>query len=110
MSKVITSPVKRFSGTVILSDPLTYPQIFAWQDAIEDSNAEEARKDVRRQIYALLPGILKCVEEWQLKGVPEHPTRDTFPATPDGPATELVTWLVREITTLHDEAENVPLE
>jgi hypothetical protein len=110
LSKVITSPVKRFSGTVVLSDPLTYPQVFAWEDTLEDSRTEEATKDVRRQIYSLLPGILACVEEWHLKGVPEHPTRDTFPATPNDPATELATWLVHSISELYEEADNVPLE
>ena len=110
MSRVIESPVKRFSGTVVLSDPLTYPQVFAFGDALEESRTEEAMRDVRRQIYALLPGVLACVEEWHLENVPAHPARDTFPATPSKPAAQLAAWLVNEITALYDEAENVPLE
>ena len=110
MSKVITSPVKRFSGTVVLSDPLTYPQVFAFQDTLEA--IEELGKDAHylRVQYAALPGILKCVEEWHLENVPEHPQIESFPASPRNSAARLLSWLFREITALNDEAENVPLE
>jgi hypothetical protein len=110
LSKVITSPVKRFSGTVVLSDPLTYPQVFAFQDALEGIKALGDDANYLRVQFAALPGILKCVEEWHLERVPEHPTEDTFPATPIRPAAELVSWLFAEISKLNEEADNVPLE
>ncbi len=110
MSKIITSPVKRFAGTVVLSDPLTYPQVFAFQDALEAVKALGKDAHYLRVQYAALPGILTCVEEWKLEGVPEHPTMDTFPASPRASAARLVLSLFREITALNDEAENVPLE
>ena len=109
MSKVITSPVKRFSGTVVLSDPLTYPQTFAFEDALAAARALGDDVDAKRIYYELLPGILACVEEWNLEGVPAHPTRDTFPSSPTRSAMQLASWLLGEITRLNDEAENVPL-
>jgi len=110
LSKVITSPVKRFSGTVVLSDPLTYPQVFAFQDALEAIKELGGDANYLRVQYAALPGILKCVEEWHLEGVPAHPGADNFPATPMASAAQLISWLFGEISKLNDEAENVPLE
>jgi len=110
MSKKIESPVDRFPGHVILSDPLTYPQVFAFEDAIKAAN-EQREKDPEnfgRMFYCWLPGILPCVEEWHIKGIPEHPTQDTFPATPRLAAANLMGWLVGELTVLQVEAEVVP--
>ena len=111
MPKVITSPVKRFPGTVTLSDPLTFPQVIAFQDAIGDvQELEEGEKTWPKMLYALLPGIIACVEKWELEGVSEHPTVDTFPGTPLMSAGKLVDWLQGEVTALLVEAETVPNE
>ncbi len=69
MSKVITSPVKRFGGEVVLSDPLNYPQVFAVMDAAEAAlKAREEGEDDARRLNALwLPALLACVEEWRLE-------------------------------------------
>ena len=108
MSKIITSPVSRFQGTVKLADPLTFPQSFAFEDAI--SAAEVLGEASQSRInYALLPGILACVEEWHLDGVNGTTTIENFPATPRRASAELVAWLVREIIALYQEAETVPL-
>lgn len=109
MSKVITSPIERFSGTVVLSDPLTYPQVFAFEDALGAVRELGDEATARRTYYAILPGILACVEEWHLEGVPAKPTRDTFPASPGDSAARLLAWLLNEVTALNDEAKNVPL-
>ena len=108
MSKIISSPVKAFPGTVVLSDPLTYPQTFAFEDAIEASKeaGEGATQDRLR--YILLAGVLSCVEEWHIEGVPQYPTRDTFPNTPKLSAARLVNWLVNEIVAMYQEGEEIP--
>lgn len=115
MSKVITSPVKRWPGTVTLSDPLTFPQVFAFEDANEAVQAEvnNGAKDdlsVARVSWLILPGVLSCVEAWNLKDFPAAPTVDTFPATPKLSRAYLIAWLVREITALYREAEESPNE
>jgi hypothetical protein len=112
MSKVITSPVGRFPGTVTLSDPLTFPQSLAVEDALEAANALGEGASMRRQNYTILPGLLACIEEWNVtgKGMPESPTPDTFPSTPAIAAAELIAWLIEEIISLYHETEPDPNE
>ena len=111
MPKVITSPVERFPGTVTLSDPLMFPQVIAFQDAVgEVQKLGEDEKTWPKMLYALLPGIIVCVEKWELEWIPEYPTLDTFPGTPLMSAGTLVDWLQGEVTALLVEAETVPNE
>lgn len=109
MPKVIFSSVGRFSGAVTLSDPLTFPQKFALEDANKVAIGLGETTQSRLN-YALLPGICACVEKWELEGLPEDITPDNFPATPPVASAELVAWLLEEITLLYTEAEAVPNE
>jgi len=111
MSKTIESPVERFPGTVTLSDPLTFPQALAMEDALEAAK-ELGETSVRRQNYTVLPGLIACVEEWNIdaEGFPANPTADTFPSTPATPAAQLIAWLIEEIILLYYEAEPDPNE
>ena len=104
MSRTITSPVKKFPGTVVLADPLTFDQLFAFMDAVEMARGQEGA----RVNYAALPGILACVEAWHLVGIPEGVTLETFPATPPVSIARLVAWLVEELSKAFDEAETIP--
>ncbi|GAF73997.1 unnamed protein product [marine sediment metagenome] len=88
-------------------DPLTYPQIFAWNDAIEEVQAlyakhkgAETLPQLARVNFLLLPGILPSVKAWKLKNIPKEPTLETFPATPNQAAGELMEWLRGEMVLL----------
>lgn len=97
MGRTITSPVKRWPGTVTLAEPLTFPQFIAWKDAI--TGAPERAADYARYNAALLPGVCACVERWNLEGLgPLSP--ETFPATPPADADRLLGWLTREINQI----------
>ena len=110
MSKTITSPVKRYPGTVVLSDPLTFPQTFAFEDAINAVGEARETGSIARIRYALLPGILACVEEWHIGGgFPDRPALDNFPSSPRQSSAELIEWLIGEIGDLYREADDVPL-
>jgi len=109
VSKIITSPVKRYPGTVILADPLTFPQAFAFEDALAAVQEIRESGSMARMRYAILPGILACVEAWRLEKLPEQPALDSFPSTPRQSVSELIDWLTREITTLYQESDDVPL-
>lgn len=124
MSKVLESPVKRWPGTITIPDFLTIPQAIAWEEAIGNANeilpeAEPFVKDEKlttsqiNRISAswstkwtslVLPGIMACVESWNLEGL-DH---NNFPATPPLSRVKLVAWIVNEIKKLYDEAEEIP--
>lgn len=95
MPKILTSPVKRFPGTVTLPDSFTYPQRIAWEQALARAGAIEHVKT--EQLYSVLSGIIACVDKWDVSGVPERPTPDTFPSSPVVSATKLLKWLFDEI-------------
>lgn len=113
MSKTIISPVARFPGRVVLADPLTFPQSLAWEGAIDRiqalrSGAEGDALPLRRVNYILLEPICQIVERWEVEGIPENVTPDTFPATPQRAVANLVGWLTQEITALFNEGDEIP--
>lgn len=117
MGKTITSPVKRFSGSVTLADPLTYPQYIAWLDAVEA--AGKIKTDgltvgdiaaTPRLTAAMLPGVCACVEQWAIAGLPAVVTPDTFPATPRVSSVRLLVWLIGEISALVSAVDDIPNE
>jgi hypothetical protein len=109
VSKVITSPVKRFPGTVTLSDPLTFPQAIAFEDGLAAVRSDREAGSITKVRFALLPGVLACVEAWRLGNFPESPSVDSFPSTPRQSVAELIDWLVGEVSALYQESEEVPL-
>lgn len=119
MGKVITSPVKKWPGTVTLCDPLSLPQVVevrkALESAIEVAGSGETDKDGDRIIAdlaayhnELLPAFLSCVEIWELEGLENPP--NPFPGTPRASAAELMNWLSTEVIALFAEAETAPNE
>lgn len=48
----------------------------------------------------LLPAVLKCVQEWHIEGVPENPTFQTFPGTPQPHSGLLLGWIIDELTNI----------
>jgi hypothetical protein len=119
MSKVIKSPVDHFAGEVTLSDPLNFPQVFAFRDAMaagralipqveDDAESDEAEVDQLEYNFAVLPGILACVEKWDLDNVPANPELDTFPATPSLESNEMLAWLLGEVVSIFRRDEPDP--
>jgi len=45
----------------------------------------------------LLPAVLDCVQEWHVEGVPEKPTLQTFPGTPQPDSGQLLGWIIEEL-------------
>ena len=108
MSKVIKSPVDHFAGEVTLSDPLTFPQVFAVEDSVSASKALGEDATVARYHHAALPGLLECVEKWNIKGISESVTADTFPATPRTEIGQIINWLMAEVIDLYEAGEPDP--
>jgi hypothetical protein len=108
MSKVIESPVKRWPGTITLPDYLTYPQVVAFRKAVAEAKGlgEDAQLDVYN--YAMLPGLCICVERWDIAGLPEHVTAETFPAAPARASSQLLAWVINGVVALFKDAEEIP--
>ena len=111
MGKKVKSTIKRFPGSVTFHEPLTFPMVIAFEDAIADGvtlvNEGETRQS--EYDYSLLPAICGCVEAWNLEGLGDL-TPDNFPANPKISASKLVSWLVGEIVNMYTEGEEVPNE
>jgi len=111
---VITSPVKRFPGTVALPDHFTLPQVVDYETAGEklietvSSIPEGGRIAFTKTDEIKLPAILGIVSEWHIEGVPETPTIESFPLTPRHDAHNLVDWLMGEITRVYTGEIEIP--
>jgi len=124
MPKVIQSTIEHFPGTVTLSDPLTMPQVLAIDEGLLSRRQyfEEKEIDGKRG-YVLKAGsfwsqpdsvslevIMKCVDEWGLKNVPENVTAETFPGSPRTASKDLIDWLLNEILEVYQGEVEVPNE
>ena len=106
MSKIITSPVTRFHGTVTLPDAMDWGQYIAWEKALAMAikERESEAPTVAGIQHAWLPGIKAVVETWNIDGI----TEGNIPPKPRQAVSELVSWLVGEISALYEDAETVP--
>jgi len=106
MSKVITSPVPRWPGDILLYDPLTEPQCAAIERALVDAEARSKAEPppTRSELDGILvPAVLLCVEKNDLTNWPGY-----FPATPKVSSAKLLAWLLEEILSLYKEADEIP--
>ena len=111
MSKVITSPVKKWPGTVTLHDPLTLPMCAAFERSNANAHALQDQAPTRSEIQvALLSGVLACVERFDLTGLPEQIGVENFPGSPRVESARLINWLVSEVSHLYLEGNADPLE
>ena len=105
MSKRVVSPVKKFSGTVVLKDPLSYPFVLKYEDAVRTVKAAE-NPEVGVMYAPFIPLFIEAVEKWELANFPENPTASEFPGTPRGAVFALVAWLIGEITEIYRGSED----
>lgn len=121
MGKTIESPIRRWSGHIVLRDPLPFPAYLAWRRALDEAGEARAggvSPDMEAFTIAeaasipevsekLLPGICACIEEWHLEALGTV-TPETFPATPRRASVRLLAWLLAEITALVTVEETIP--
>ena len=103
MSKHVESPVKRFSGSVELKDPLPYLVVVRFEQAVGTLRADATAKDAGAHF---LPVLLDCAEKWELKNFPETLTVDNFPGTPRKDSLALIAWLINEVTAIYKGNED----
>lgn len=115
---VKTSPVKRFAGEVDLPAYLHAADVLAWKTAIDEAQqlTDEARsagdsislEQATAINVAYQRGICTIVRAWRLQGLPQSIVPENFPQTPSKAARDLRGWLMREITALFDDEDELP--
>lgn len=128
--KIVTSTIKGFEGRVTFKDPLFIDDIFAIEDAqdkaagIEPSlfwmklNESIGKTDDKGEAVKVtwssrsdafyIAAILKCVERFEVNGLEEKPTLETFPMTPRVQAREFVDLLWSELDKIYRGETEVP--
>lgn len=114
MTKLITSPVVRWSGTVEIAEPITEAQaieIERTQAIIRDAQSKadsENFNDLREALgkSAKLRAIEACVIKWNLENFTPNP----FPFSPKKDAQKLIEWLYDEILSVYIGESEVPNE
>ena len=114
MPKVITSPIKRWPGSVTIADPLTIPQAQMIEAGMKQPDAQEGERVWLTIIdSAKLPAVIGCVEKWELENFPHTVgmqnltgvmpaiTIANFPASPRGDSHKLIDWIFREMLTVY---------
>src|SRR5687767_3844181 len=133
----LTSPVKRFPGTVIVPDYLTPEQVFAIEDCqfnardyfkentteterlITNAKGEEVKAIESNSRFSWLrfrshyiPAIVLCVKEWHLENFSLNghggASYETFPMTPAEDVSDLLEWVFSELVKIYNGASNVP--
>ncbi len=92
MGKLITSPVDKFPGTVILYNPVPYPAYIEWEKTWEAIDPEQPNSAELQ--YKLWGGVRAMVEEWHIEG---YDIQNPHIAPNRGAVLNLLSWLVTEI-------------
>ena len=99
--------IKRWSGSITLPDYLSWPQLMKWDGVLRATDkyreGDKIKSEYVMQFFNdLLPCILDVVQEWHIEGLPERPTVDTFPGSP-----ELVAFLAEQLVELYRKTNEV---
>ena len=108
MGKKIISKIAEWKGSITLADPLFLPQVLALRKATRAFRELGDDPILEEMIYVMLPALLGCVEEWNIKGK-DQPTADTFPYTGtkanQNNSAEFFLWLNKETNVLFGTVE-----
>lgn len=112
MSRVITSPIPRWAGTVTLRDPLYLPQAELIDEVYLTYLSFEKGKQISFAMLdkPKLPAIIACVEKWELADFPEVVTAGNFPMSPKADRRALIDWLWSEIEKIYNGETTIPNE
>lgn len=107
MSKIVTSNIKRFQGTVTLRDQLDFPLVAKWEEGLGIIRAGE--KDFTTIEKVMYPLIVDFVEAWGLTNIlPAESGK--FPAFAPGTSAAsihaLVAWLITECQNIYNGSED----
>ena len=107
MSRIITSPVQEFPGTVTISEPVLYPQYLQYRRLMVES--DQAHTDGRfvDQEIAAWGALVACIETFDVPGFESNdPTQ--FPASPRRAVIDLLQFIVGEVRKVIVGEEHIP--
>ena len=104
MGKTITCPVKRWPGTIVISHPMTLPQVALFQRIMVDA---QDMKDtlILEWCAGVWPSMRLLIEEWNIDKLP-FPNDNNFPGHPKNTVEEFFIWLWKELIGAYNEAES----
>lgn len=105
MSEMIeyVSKVERWPGKIFTNSYMTFPELQKWEEAIEGTKSltksvegDESTANTISFYGALLKPAMEIIKKWEIVGVPENVTVESFPAS-----LSLVAFVVDSITDLY---------
>ena len=108
MDKIVKSPVKKWPGTITITNPLSFPQVIAIEDAIQQARELGEGISIGKYHSVLLDAFLDCVSDWNLEGLENPPV--PFPATPRLESTKLTAFIIDEVMKLFNDELEIPEE
>lgn len=93
MGRKFESPVERWPGHIVVSDPMLLPQSIAWRVALREAQALDDNASTEEWSQILLPAAWLCLDEWEIEGVPQDITK--IEATPTDEFHEFTRWLMK---------------
>ena len=98
--KIVTCPIPRWAGTAQISDPMTVMQVAVIERAI--SSAQKIENPTTAEVeQTLLPGVLACVNRFDLANLPAQMSVEQWPGTPRGDSILLFNWLLGEVRAVY---------
>jgi hypothetical protein len=107
MSRILTSPVPEFPGTITLPDHLCLEQVLAYEDGINTAKAyaDGGGESLTKINSFYLPIFESCITERSIVG-----WDDKFPMTPRLASAKLANWLMTEINKMYAGETEIPNE
>lgn len=102
---VLTSPVKKWPGTVTVPEALTFEQYHAWTLAIRQVRELGETPPIAEVDACFVPAILAVVREWDIPALADFVAAGNLPAAPRQSSNKLIGWLVGAISALITEAD-----
>ncbi len=103
------SPESRWPGTIVLSEYLTFPQLFRWETAMNEAKKVSVLQQAADSITTadfylkLLPTAVSFVTEWHISGLPDKVDENNFPAS-----AKLMSWLITCVSELYTATNDIP--
>lgn len=103
---IITSTIPQLPGTVEMLDTWSFDQVLAFERALAEIRQSSDKRTAADKIT--IAGLLPILHNWQITGIPDSPTVETFPATPRRATAELIALLLDQAVKIYVGEIEIP--